>query len=186
APEAPSQGDDAAGAGGVHTDIIGGHAASEQYPWIVSLQMDWKGDGNWHTCTGTLVFRDRVELNAHCITEEGTRTVPDRGWHVRVGSNNRLDGGETATVVRLVFHEQWNWAEGAPKKKVADLAELTLDHKLNLQPIEIAERPAQVRQKVRLLGWGVDTPDGSGPLPLNLQELDTWLDPPSACADAFI
>jgi hypothetical protein len=50
--------------GGVQPNIIGGHAASEPYPWMVSVQIQWKGDPHFHTCGGVLLFRDQVVTNA--------------------------------------------------------------------------------------------------------------------------
>jgi secreted trypsin-like serine protease len=166
--------------GGVQPNIIGGHAASEPYPWMVSLQLNWKGDPDFHTCGGVLLFRDVVVTNAHCIR------AGDVGWHVRVGSHNRTAGGETAGVTKITVHEEWNWAEGAPEKRVADLVEVKLDRKLNLQTIELASTPAKPGDKVRLLGWGITEPDGTGPLPTMLQQLDTRVVPASQCADALI
>jgi secreted trypsin-like serine protease len=171
-----------AAAGDVQPNIIGGHAASEPYPWMVSLQMKWKGDPDFHTCGGVLLFRDQVVTNAHCVTTPPGQTVPDRGWHVRVGSHNRTTGGEAAGVTTITVHPEWVWGAGAPEKRVADIAVLKLDRKLNLQTIELASKPAKPGDKVRLLGWGVTEPDGSGPLPAMLQELDTKVVPAKKCA----
>ncbi|WP_372448393.1 S1 family peptidase [Kibdelosporangium banguiense] len=167
-------------------NIIGGHAASEPYPWMVSLQINWKGDPNFHTCGGVLLFRDQVVTNAHCVTDPPGQTIPELGWHVRVGSHNRTTGGETAGVTKITVHPEWAWAAGAPQKRVADLAVLKLDRKLNLQTIELASTPAKPGDTVRLLGWGITEPDGTGPLPTMLQELDTRAVPASQCADALI
>jgi secreted trypsin-like serine protease len=175
-----------AAADGVHTDIIGGHAPSETYPWMVSLQMNWKGDLNFHTCGGVLLFRDEVVTNAHCVTDPGTRNVPALGWHVRVGSADRTTGGQTASVVKITVHPEWAWGAGAPEQRVADIVVLKLDRKLELQTIELASKPAKPSDTVRLLGWGITEPDGTGPLPIMLQELDTTVAPDKDCADAFI
>ncbi|MBP2323794.1 secreted trypsin-like serine protease [Kibdelosporangium banguiense] len=171
-----------AAAGDVQPNIIGGHAASEPYPWMVSLQINWKGDPDFHTCGGVLLFRDQVVTNAHCVTNPPGQTVPELGWHVRVGSHNRNSGGQTAGVSKITVHPEWAWGAGAPEKRVADLALLKLDRKLDLQTIELAAKPARPGDKVRLLGWGVTEPDGSGPLPSMLQELDTTVVPAAKCA----
>jgi hypothetical protein len=53
---------------------------------------------------------------------------------------------------------------------------------LELQTIELAGKPARPGDTVRLLGWGITEPDGSGPLPAMLQELDTKVVPVKQCA----
>jgi hypothetical protein len=54
---------------------------------------------------------------------------------------------------------------------------LKLDRKVELQTIELAATPARPGDKIRLLGWGITEPDGTGPLPTMLQELDTRVAP---------
>lgn len=175
-----------AGSVSARANIIGGHAASQPYPWMVSLQIDWNGDANYHMCGGVLLFRDQVVTNAHCVTEPGTQEVPDLGWHVRVGSHNRTSGGHTAEVSSITVHPEWAWGVGAPEDRVADIAVLKLDRKLNVQTLELAGSSAVTGNNVRLLGWGSTEPDGTSPLPKMLQELDTSVIAKRNCEIAFI
>ncbi len=165
--------------GSIRPLIIGGHGATEAYPWMVSLQFNHPSDPNWHFCGGTLVSRRFVVTNAHCITyDDGSPVDPTEfGIHVRIGSHDRTSGGIVANVAKILPHPQWDWGTGPDA--VADIALLYLEDYIQLQHIEIAPKtvgfPGTRSAAVRLLGWGVTEPDGSGPVPIQLQELDTML-----------
>ncbi|KDN23142.1 serine protease [Amycolatopsis rifamycinica] len=168
---------------------------------MVSLQFDApKYDRtNYHTCGGTLVFRNWVVTNAHCVTDmppsllktkrfnstgcEQGKPIPtaDKQFKVRVGSKDRTNGGETASVVQIVAHPDWHWGMTAP---VDDIAMLKLDHPVNMQPIQLAGRAALAGDRLRIYGFGGDLPDCSGDLPTQLQQLDTKVLPPAKCAEA--
>jgi secreted trypsin-like serine protease len=51
-----------------------------------------------------------------------------------------------------------------------------------VQQVEISARLAGQAADTRVLGWGVTEPSGEGPLPTQLQELDTRLAPADQCA----
>jgi secreted trypsin-like serine protease len=200
----------AANGGGVQPDIIGGHEATAAPPGIVSLQYDAPDHGdryvNYHTCGGSLVFRGWVLTNAHCVTDmpagankaelaarfalgwqASSIPVKDKHFHVRVGSTDRTQGGETADVTRIVVHPGWNWGIGAPDKEVDDTAMLKLDHLVQQPTIPLASASARPGDKVSLYGWGDTEPDSNSPnLPIKLQQLDTVIAPPSKCADAAL
>ncbi|WP_408630191.1 S1 family peptidase [Amycolatopsis mongoliensis] len=150
-------------------------------------------------CGGALAFRSWVVTNAHCMTDmpaevaaavtngqhfaAGATSIPmsDRQFSVRVGSHDRTQGGETATVTRIVVHPGWTWGATAPTD---DIAMLKLDHPVNSQPIQLAPRAAQPGDRVQLFGWGADQPDGSSAnLPTQLQQLATTVVDPARCAD---
>lgn len=166
--------------------IIGGHGATEAYPWIASLQFNYPGDPNFHFCGGTLVSRRWVVTNAHCVTYgDGSPVDPAQFQiHARIGSHNRTRGGVVTNVVKILVHPQWDWGTGSDA--VADIALLYLEDYIQLQQAEIATAtvgfPGTSSAKTRLLGWGVTEPDGSGPLPIQLQELDTQLLPKQLCS----
>ncbi len=177
-------GDQPSPSGTVGTDIVGGHEPSQAYPAMASLQIDHNGDPNWHICGAFLVSHRWAETNAHCVTNfpDGSAKDP-KLFHLRIGSPNRTSGGVVVGVTAVLPHANWSWAQGPGP--VADIALLRLDTYVQLQPFEIG---AQVRDRstVRLLGWGVTEPSGEGPLPVDLQELDTRLVPAERCTAAGI
>lgn len=170
--------------GGITPYIVGGHAASEPYPGMASLQMDILDDPDFHVCGATLVSRLYAVTNAHCVTTwDGTAADPSL-FHLRIGSHNRLEGGVSVGVEAVLPHADWDWGTG--NNTVADIALLKLDDYVQLQPFEIAPHLAKGNAVTRLLGWGSTEPSGEGPAPLNLQELDTTLAKSGKCADAGI
>lgn len=161
--------------------IIGGHPASEAYSGIVSVQIVRGGDPSFHTCTGTLVFGRWVQTAGHCAVRADGTPRPADMLHVRIGSTDRTSGGVDANVSEVLPHAEFDWATGPDR--VADTAMLRLDRYVQLQPFEIAPRVnTRGTADVRLLGWGSTEPDGTGPLPVHLQELDTRLLPADRCA----
>ena len=135
-------------------------------------------------CGAYLVSHLYAAVDAHCMTSfpDGAALPPEL-FHLRIGSANRLSGGVVVHVTQILPHADWNWAAGPGP--VSDIALLRLDTYVQLQPFEIAPR-LHDRSTVRLLGWGVTEPSGEGPLPLDLQELNTRLVPAEQCAAAGI
>ncbi len=170
--------------GEVMPSIIGGHAASEPYPGTVSIQAEVLNDPNFHICGATLVSRQYVVTNAHCVTDFDGNAIDPSLLHLRIGSHNRLEGGVKVGVSKVLPHADWDWGTG--NDPIADIALLRLDEYVQLQPFEVASQLAQRDATTRLLGWGSTEPAGDGPAPFNLQELDTKLDQPQKCADAGI
>jgi secreted trypsin-like serine protease len=174
----------AADSGGFSPYIIGGHAASEPYPGMASLQVDLPEEEDFHFCGASLVSRRYLVTNAHCVTDFDGSPVPPSLLHARIGSPNRLEGGVVVGIEKVLPHPDWDWAEG--DNRVADIALLRLDTDVQVQPFEIAPHLAGRASVTRLIGWGITEASGEGPLPLDLQELDTRLLPPARCAAAFI
>ncbi|ANN22353.1 serine protease [Amycolatopsis orientalis] len=190
--------------------LIGGHPAATAPPGITSLQYDAPEHGeqyvDYHTCGGALVFRGWVFTAAHCVIDPpdgppaarssmigrfnaDAAPIPtaDKKFHVRVGSLDRLAGGETSTVTKIVVHPGWKWGDGAPKTKVYDAAMLKLDHLLQQSTVPLARDAARRGDKVSVYGWGVTEPDSTrSGLPRHLQQLDTRVTSPSRCAAAFL
>ncbi len=164
--------------------IVGGHAASQSYPGMASLQVEAPGDPDFHICGAFLVSRLYVATNAHCVTDFDGYPIDPELLHLRIGSHDRLDGGVVATVAQVLPHAEWDWATG--DDRVADIALLRLDSYVQLQPFEVAPRLAQSGAVTRLLGWGSTEPSGEGPAPLQLQELDTKLVRADKCANTGI
>lgn len=185
----------------VSPQIIGGRAA-EPHSWMASLQYDAPEHGrdDWHTCGAVLIFRGWAVTNAHCVTDppspaaaalhglDVNSLIPtaDKDFSLRIGSADRTSGGIVADVVEIKVHPDWDWLEGAPRERAADLAMLKLDHLVEAQPIQLAGRKARPGQRVRLLGWGVTEPDGMGSLPVRLQQIDTTVARRHQCEEALI
>ncbi|PRY19705.1 S1 family peptidase [Pseudosporangium ferrugineum] len=170
----------AAGPGGdVSANIVGGHEATESYPAMISLQFA-HGDDFEHGCGATLVSRRWAVTAAHCVTsQDGSPVSPER-LRLRVGSNDRTTGGASVGVTAVLPHAEWDWATGTGR--VADIAMLRLDTYVQLQHIEIATRLQNDGAVARMLGFGLTEPNGEGPAPTTLQELDTRLLPSERCA----
>jgi hypothetical protein len=165
-------------------NIIGGVDATRVYEAMGSVQFLHKGDPNWHTCAAVLNSHWTALTNAHCVTNypDGSAAEPANQYHVRFGSNNRLDGGIVVGVAQILPHADWNWGAD-PTTPISDIAVLRLDAYVPLQPFPIPDRPQG--RSVREIGWGLTTPAGTT-LPLMLQQLDTRLLWPQLCAAAGI
>jgi secreted trypsin-like serine protease len=162
--------------------IVGGGDASQPYPGLASLQLDHRGDPNWHTCAAWLYNPVRAVTNAHCVTNlpDGSPTDPGL-YHLRIGSTDRLAGGTTRRVTKIVVPDGWTW--GAGPGPVSDIAVLWLDRPVPLPTFPIAR--AEGDAATRIIGWGLTDPNGTT-LPTTLQEVDSHLLPDSACAAAGI
>jgi hypothetical protein len=195
----------------VQPRIIGGHEATGNTEWMVSVQYDAPDHDrfDWLTCGGTLaVARDAVITNAHCVDNPPAQTVEagsgaiaalaerwnmdattlaipteDKQFKVRVGSKDWTSGGEMVPVTSITVHKDWKWAIGAPQAVVSDIAVLRLAYPVDHQPMQLAGTPARDHDQVVLYGWGIDHPDSATePLPRRLQQLETSVIPTARCA----
>ncbi|MEU1665775.1 serine protease [Streptomyces sparsogenes] len=165
--------------------IIGGHDATENYSFIVSLQKERNGDPDGHRCTGALIRKDWVVTAAHCVTTAGTDSAPftvmdPALFHVRVGSNDRTTGGTVAKVKRIEVDPKYQARDD--RSEGYDVALLQLDTALANKPVALAPTSTKAGTPVRQLGWGYTaTADVGDPtkLPVKLQELDTKVIDPS-------
>lgn len=146
----------------VDTRIIGGHAATEDYSFMVSLQQA----GN-HFCGGSLVDAEWVVTAAHCAGS------PPADMKLRIGSKSTSAGGELVGVAEKVVHP-----DGAGN----DIALLRLAKPAKAAPITIADSSGPAGTPTRVIGWGTTCDNGDCP-PDTLQELDTKLVEDSRCTD---
>ncbi|XP_017870416.1 PREDICTED: serine protease SP24D [Drosophila arizonae] len=133
--------------------LAGQAAAVGSYPYSVSLQRQ-----GLHLCGGALISNKVCLTAAHCVTTGGVQSYPPRTFVVRVGSIQRLAGGQLAQVDRIVVHREY--ANG-----VNDLALLVLQQPLtltaNIQPIALASQAPPAGAEITFTGWGATTHEGS-------------------------
>jgi secreted trypsin-like serine protease len=93
---------------------------------------------------------------SHCVDGDGR-------FSVRIGSLQRSSGGEEANVTEVVKHPSYDWPD-------SDIALLRLDHDVQAPVVPTADaEDLRDGQEAKVLGWGSENPDWSGPLPENLK-----------------
>jgi secreted trypsin-like serine protease len=151
--------------------LVGGTAADQPYPFAAALQTT---DGEFF-CGGSLIEASWVLTAAHCVQKRDPSS-----FTVRVGSNDRTQGGEVGKPDKLVVNPDYN-ASGAG----GDIAMVHLSTPVTAAPVGL-DTAAPVGMSVRLLGWGQTCPTpGCGDGPAMLQQLDTHLVDPAKCTAAI-
>lgn len=158
--------------------IVGGGAATRQYPFEASLMLDFlDGHGPRAGCGTTLIARVATtswfETNAHCVTVPGSSTELLPGtFSIGIGSNDRSTQ-TSYPVSRVVVNPGWDWTGH-------DIALLAVAARVPEQPAVIAT--ARTGERLTLIGWGRTTPDGSGPQETQLRDLAATVVPNPGCA----
>lgn len=190
----------------VEPQIIGGGEASEPYEFMASLKfVDKDGVDTEHQCGASLVSRGWAVTAAHCVDDPPANLTaeekdalakkyglkssifshtPSEGtFYIRAGDHDRTQGVR-AEVTQIAVHEGFHWWDNSPPDEANDIAMLKLDRTLDVQFIQIIPddvEPTLPGDEVRLLGWGITEPDGTGTDPLTLQELDTEIVADTQC-----
>ncbi|GAA2471348.1 S1 family peptidase [Winogradskya humida] len=166
--------------------IIGGGDATENYPFAARLLTSYAGRGIAR-CTGTFVTdrgRIGVATAAHCVSDFTTgAAMPASTVQVQAGSTH-LDQLTTLQATSVQVHPAWDWGTGSDPFADVAVVNVTIPATLHVRAIPLADW-VRNRQRVRLLGWGKTTVGATEP-PAVLQQLDTRLTTPSACAAAGI
>ncbi|MCA1185883.1 MULTISPECIES: trypsin-like serine protease [unclassified Saccharopolyspora] len=151
--------------------IIGGHDATADYPFMVSVQKDGQ-----HYCGGSLIAPDWIVTAGHC-----TVNLEPQQLSVQIGDHDRTKG-ETAKVTEVIAHPDFSYEPFHD-----DVAVMKLDHPVRAQPIELAAASGPAGTPTRILGWGMTCEDGSEcpDLPTVLQELDTELVADDRCSENY-
>lgn len=136
--------------------IVGGeNATPHQAPFIVSVQVDRQGNGNYrHTCGGSIISADWILTAGHCITENEPLVAPMR---IVAGEHNFavLSGTEQIRLTpNVTIHEDYGGGVNP-----FDIALMRVETPLQLVPgvVEAIRLPTPgslPTGNIRLFGWG--------------------------------
>lgn len=84
--------------------IVGGTAASTNYPFMVSLREVRPVQPNEHFCAGFVWNNRWIVTTAHCLRN---RTPAEITAHM--GTNIITDQGSSQLIIRFVIHENYDW-----------------------------------------------------------------------------
>ncbi|KAH8397983.1 hypothetical protein KR222_007796 [Zaprionus bogoriensis] len=141
-------------AAGVGRLVEGDAAAVGSHPYSVSLQRNGA-----HICGGALIGQQLGLTAAHCVTSgSGIQSYPPRSFLLRVGSIQRLAGGQLVQISRIVVHSEYSGA-------LNDLALLVLQQPVtltaNAQPIALATQAPPSGASIVFTGWGAQRTQGT-------------------------
>ena len=164
-----------ASASGVHTNIVGGTDATQQYG-AVSI---WNSGRN--RCTAALIDRYWALTAAHCAD----LLAPDQVTEIRASSLNNTSGYEEVGIAAYYVHPNYD-----PNLVTNDLALIKFKRPvLHSAPLNLYGGTPAVGTNLKLAGWGWICEDTSNPAcghPVNiLQELTMKVAPMSSCPAAW-
>uniref|UniRef100_A0A1I8PDH9 Peptidase S1 domain-containing protein n=1 Tax=Stomoxys calcitrans TaxID=35570 RepID=A0A1I8PDH9_STOCA len=148
--------------------VVGGEDAYEgQFPHQVSLRRNGS-----HSCGGSVISRNFVLTAAHCVGTTDSSgnyyTYDPSVFTIRVGSNDRFQGGVIVRVAEVIAHEDYG-------NFLNDVALLRLQEPLiysaNIQPIALASAMVPPGSDIIISGFGRTKHNGDVPQKLQWNTL---------------
>lgn len=154
------------------TYVVGGHDASMDYPYTISMQQP---NGSHH-CVGVLIAPDWMVTAGHCVNGH-----QPGDYQYRMATADRTTGG--VVVGADAFYPHPNYT---PRGANYDIALVHLSQAVDVGPVPMASTSPGVGTPARLLGWGQTCPtEGCGQPSQTLQEVDSWVLDDSACTTRY-
>lgn len=145
------------GAGTNSKNIAESNATPHQAPYIVSVQVDREGNGNYrHTCGGSILSATWVLTSAQCTTNKAEMCIVAGEHNLAVPSGTE----QTRLITNVIIHE--NYIESS---SAFDIALMSFDTPLQLIPgvVESIRIPSPNKRafgNVQVFGWGsISSPD---------------------------
>ncbi|XP_063228219.1 trypsin-3-like [Bacillus rossius redtenbacheri] len=140
--------------------IIGGSpAAIEEFPYMVSLQVDFLGIIRLHLCGGSIISQEWVVSAAHCTVNYGPSSLV-----IRAGSAREASGGQVRSVSQIIEHPNYNQGIPLDNDIVVIKVSSPFVYGVAVHPVVLPTANAAVASGTYgvITGWGATSQGGSG------------------------